>query len=243
MASTRKRLTPRMSHVLEIAHLTANRLYVSGSDERSIIDNFHKLYYESSKFGKTFAKTHFLGVQVLKTPLDLWLYQEIIYDTKPDIIIETGTYWGGSAYFMASMCDLVGRGQIVTIDIEKKEYPEHKRITYINASSTSDEAIGRVKEIIAKKPGAKVMVILDSDHSKAHVLKEMELYGPMVSQGCYMVVEDTNIHGHPIRERVDIEGPMEAITEYMKTHKDFETDKSMHKFLLTFNPDGYLRKK
>src|SRR5438045_3390452 len=95
-----------------------HRLAFSAKSEKDLIDGFHKLYYDSAVFGKTWANTNWLGAQVGKCPLDLWMYQEIIYRLKPDLIIETGTYYGGSAYFFASLCDLIGKGRVISIDID-----------------------------------------------------------------------------------------------------------------------------
>ena len=87
----------------------------------------------------------------------------------------------------------------------------------------------------------KVMVVLDSDHPKNHVLQEMKIYGKFVSKGCYMIVEDTNVNGHPVLSDFG-DGPMEAVTEFLENNEDFVIDKDREKFLLTFNPNGYLKK-
>ncbi|SRR5579883_907167 len=215
-----------------------HRLYIDPKEERNIIREFHKLYYYSSVAGKTWSDTWWQGTQVLKCPLDLWIYQEIIVRVKPDLIIETGTYKGGTAHFFASMCDLNSAGEIVTIDIEKyPERPQHPRITYLHGSSTSDGIIQAVRE---KANGKKnVLVILDSDHSKQHVFKELELYAPMVTSGSYLIVEDTNINGNPVLPESG-PGPAEAIAEFLNSHTEFAIDHSMEKFLMTFNPGGYL---
>ena len=102
---------------------------------RALVAQFHRLYYHSR--ARTWQNTRFLGVDVRKTPLDLWLYQELIHDERPDVVIEAGTEFGGSAYFFARMFDLVGHGEVVTIDVEEQPgRPEHPRITYLSGSST-----------------------------------------------------------------------------------------------------------
>ncbi len=217
-----------------------HRLYISRGRERTVLDEFHKLYYYSNNAGKTWSDTWWQGTQVLKCPLDLWIYQEIIFRTKPDLIIETGTYKGGTAHFFASMCDLNERGEVITIDIE--EYPgrsTHPRITYLHGSST-DEAI--VHGVSSKAKGKdSILVILDSDHSMAHVRRELELYAPHVTAGNYVIAEDTNINGNPVLPESG-PGPNEAIIDFLRTHKEFEVDRSMEKLLMTFNPGGYLKK-
>ena len=203
------------------------------------VDDFHKLYYGNPK--NTWNNTTWLGTKALKCPLDLWIYQEIIYETRPDIIIETGTAAGGSALFFASMFDLLGQGRVATIDIKNRwKRPQHPRITYLLGPSTSNDIVECVKSIT--NDSDRVMVVLDSDHSRDHVLNELRLYSPMVSEGCYLIVEDTNINGHPVLTGYG-SGPMEAMETFLAENDDFEIDREREKFLLTFNPRGYLRKK
>ncbi len=205
---------------------------------KAITDSFHKLYYYSDE--RTWTNTSWLGIKVLKCPLDLWIYQEIIYETKPDIIIECGTAFGGSALYMASICDLVNKGNIFTIDVESSENkPSHERVTYLTGSSTSSEVIKQVKDMIPDK--SSVMVILDSDHSKSHVLEELRIYSELVTKGHYLIVEDTNINGHPVLPECGA-GPMEALEEFLMNNEKFIIDTGRQKLYLTFNPKGYLKK-
>lgn len=204
----------------------------------SFIDEFHKIYYGAEK-PQIFEKTYWLGRQTLKCPLDLWIYQEIIFNIKPDFIIESGTWNGGSALFLATICDIVNNGYVITIDVNQKDFPRHGRITYITGSSVNDTIVNQVKDITNKSN--RVIVILDSDHSKNHVLKEMEIYSQIVSLGSYLIVEDTNVNGHPVLPEFG-EGPMEAVNEFLKLHDNFMIDKEKEKFLMTFNPNGYLKK-
>jgi len=172
--------------------------------------------------------------------LDLWIYQELIYELKPDVIIETGTGSGGGTLFFASICDMVGNGRIIAIDIvDKEDRPHHNRITYLHGSSTSEEIADQVRRLISDKD--KVMVSLDSYHHKEHVLRELEIYSKFVNKGSYIVVEDTNLNGHPVVPTGD-PGPMEAVEEFLRGDKNFAIDKSREKFFLTFNPNGYLKR-
>jgi cephalosporin hydroxylase len=209
---------------------------INASYTNRIANQFHKIYYDSGVWGTTY----WLGVPFHKCPLDAWLYQEMLYTLKPDLIIETGTANGGSALYFASMFDLLEKGQILTIDIEaNKNRPQHPRITYLQGSSIAPEIIETAHKYAEGKKV--VLVSLDSDHSKAHVLKEMELYGKLVSEGSYMVVEDTNVNGHPVLKDFG-EGPYEAVEEFMKTHNDFSIDYALEKFFFSFNTHGYLKK-
>ncbi len=221
--------------LFKIASGKIKRLMHRSSD---ITEKFHEKFY----YSKCWADTKWLGVQLLKCPMDLWIYQEIIQETKPDIIVETGTYNGGSALFFANLFDLMGEGEVISIDVKRYDaVPEHKRITYLMGSSYSPEIVEKVKKLIKNKK--RIMVNLDSDHTKDCVLNELKIYGELVTKDCYLLVEDSNLNGHPVYTGYGQEaGPMEAIEEYLKEHKEFEIDKSREKFLLTFNPNGYLRK-
>lgn len=205
---------------------------------RHVTNRFHKLYYGNEK--RTWGDTRWLGTPVLKCPLDLWIYQEILHEVRPDVLIECGTASGGSTLYFASLMDLLGKGRVISIDISPYEKrPKHDRITYLEGSSTAPETLAKVKEGIA--PTDTVMVVLDSDHSKAHVLKELRLYSPLVSTNSYLAVEDSNQNGHPVSHDSG-PGPMEAIQEFLAESKNFQVDASREKFYLTFNPSGYLKR-
>ena len=205
---------------------------------KAVIEEFNRIYYNSTVWGN--GSTQWLGTTILKCPTDLWIYQEILYELKPDVVIETGTFNGGSALFFASLFDLIGKGEIITIDVQDiKERPKHNRITYLLGFSTSKEIFGQVKELIKDKE--RVMVVLDSDHSKGNVLNELRMYNDLVTENSYLIVEDTNVNGHPVLPKFGA-GPMEAVEEFLKENKNFVVDESKEKFFLTFNPRGYLRK-
>ena len=207
-------------------------------DATSSIDEFHSLYY--SRREQTWGNTFWLGHRALKCPLDLWTYQEILHDLRPELVIETGTYQGGSALFLASICDLLDRGEVLTIDSEPRDdRPGHPRITYLTGSSTSEAVLRQVCR--RAKGKSRVLVILDSGHAKDHVLAELHAYAPLVTPGSYVVVEDTNLNGHPVLG-CHGPGPAEAVAEFLEGNDAFVMDESREKFLLTFNPGGYLKK-
>lgn len=205
---------------------------------RRIVKRFHRLFFHQ-KF-RTWANTRFLGVPVAKNPLDLWVYQEIIFEVRPDVIIETGTAHGGSAFYMATLCDLVGRGRVVSVDIAPLgPLPRHERVQFVTSSSTDPATFESIRGAI--RPGEVVMVVLDSNHARAHVLEEMRLYCGLVTPGSYMIVEDTNINGHPAFWAHG-PGPMEAVEEFLGSHPEFAADETREKYFFTFNPRGYLRR-
>jgi cephalosporin hydroxylase len=208
--------------------------------EKRTIRKFHQLYYDSRTGGKPWRHTFWLGTRILKCPLDLWIYQEMINELRPDVIIETGTAYGASAHYMCTLCDLVGNGRIITIDIESQpDRPAHPRLTYILGSSSDEKLAASVKSQIA---GAKtVLLILDSDHSRDHVLAELKTWADVVTPGSYCIVEDSNVNGHPADPSFG-PGPMEAIDAFLAKDSRFEIDSTREKFFMTFNPRGYLKR-
>ncbi len=210
---------------------------------RRVLESFHKIYYENP--WRTWFRTNWLGVPVFKCPLDLWVYQEIVHERSPDVIVETGTAFGGSALYLATVLDTIGKGGVTSIDIAEsfdgKPRPQHERITYLKGSSTNPEILKKVRQMIPED--GEVLVILDSDHSAPHVLAELKAYAPLIRPGGYLVVEDTNINGHPVLPEHG-PGPMEALKEFFQSleSEGFQHDSSREKYYLTFNPMGYLQK-
>lgn len=200
-----------------------------------IIKDFNALYYKLNQ--QTWCNTKWRGVPLCKTPTDLWIYQELIHAVQPDLIVETGTLAGGSALFLHDMLKVNELyGWVISIDVDMKNlYAMAKTslVKFLQAPSESFEAISFVKAHIAAYECKKVMVILDSNHEKEHVLKELKLYAPLVSVGSALIVEDTN--NHP--------GPKDAVEEWFADHEEngyrFKPDHMCEKFMLTFNRDGY----
>lgn len=201
----------------------------------STVADFTSHYYESL----VWMNTYWMGQPIYKCPLDLFLYQEILFRVKPDVIVECGTNIGGSALFLAHMCDLLGAGKVITIDIVEIERPQHERITYLLGDTISPEIVNQVKQQIS--PEDVVLVILDSDHTEEHVFQELSLYNQLVTKGSYVIVEDTLVNGHPIMPAFG-PGPMEAVQKFLLENDQFIIDSNQHKFFLTFNPKGYLLK-
>jgi cephalosporin hydroxylase len=205
---------------------------------RATVDAFHRLYYDD--LDQTWTQTHWLGAPALKCPLDLWIYQELLTAIRPDLLIETGTAAGGSALFLASCMDMLGNGRVVTIDIDDTPArPHHDRITYLHGSSVDPEIVDRVR-VLAADAGS-LMVVLDSNHRCEHVLAELHAYSRLVTPGSYLVVEDTNVNGHPVLPTFG-PGPYEAVEMFLAEGAPFARDRSCERFFMTFNPGGYLRR-
>jgi len=218
--------------------------YSKGIGSRQMqIDRFHKLFYNNLE--DTWAANHWLGVQTSQNPIDVWVTQEILWDQKPDFMVEAGTKNGGSALIWAMVLrEINPDARVITIDIEDqittaRDLPAWQdRIDFLHGSST-DPAI--VAEVQKRVQGKKVTVLLDSDHSKEHVLNEMRAYAPFVNVGNYLIVQDTNLNGNPVYENYG-PGPMEALEEFMSSNDDFESDQRQERMMLTFCPKGYLKR-
>lgn len=195
-----------------------------------------------------------LGRPIIQFPQDIIAMQEIIWQVKPDLIIETGIAHGGSLIFYASMLELIGNdGHVLGIDIDIREHnrveiEKHslfKRITMIQGSSTDSNLLKQVYGLAGGK--TKVMVVLDSNHTHEHVLKELELYSPLVTAGSYLVVFDTVIEDlpddfFPDRSWGKGNNPKTAVWEFLKKNDRFTVDRDIEtKLLITVAPDGYLK--
>ena len=203
--------------------------------DRAAVSRAHDVLYLSDAW----IRATWLGAQALKNPLDLWVYQEIVAETRPELIVETGTYRGGSALYLASICDLVGAGEVVSVDVEpiREDYPTHPRITYLGGRSSTDPEV--VADISSRAESKRTLVILDSLHTQAHVEAELAAYAPLVPVGCYLIVEDSNIG--QIRKDL-MPGPLQAVERFLADTDEFEVDREREKFLITFNPSGYLKR-
>jgi len=197
-----------------------------------------------------------MGRPVIQYPQDILAMQEIIWDVKPDLIIETGIAHGGSLIFYASMLELIGKGEVLGIDIDIREHnrreienhPMYKRITMFEGSSIDAGVVERVRQFAKNKPT--VLVVLDSNHTHEHVLEELKAYSPLVPVDSYVVVFDTIVEylpvnylpGH-IRPWGISNNPLTAVKEFLKINSNFEIDKSINnKLLISVAPDGYLKR-
>ena len=197
-----------------------------------------------------------MGVPIIQMPADVMATQEVIWATKPDVIIETGVARGGSVLFMASLLEIIGKGKVIGVDIDIRAHnreaiqthPMSKRVVLVEGGSVDEVTLARVRAEIPD--GASVMVVLDSDHSRKHVLAECRAYGPMVTPGCYMVVADTLV-GHVTEEnaprkrsKVWFKGdePLSALQDYMAETNRFEVDEALNgKLVMSSSPGGYVR--
>jgi cephalosporin hydroxylase len=201
-----------------------------------------------------------MGRPIIQLPDDMVRAQEAIYATRPDVIVETGVAHGGSLMFYASLFHAMGHGRVIGVDIEIRPHNRaaieahsmFPRISLVEGSSVAEATLAQVKALI--KPGEKVMVILDSNHSRDHVAAELAAYASLVSPGCFLLVQDgimENVAGMP---RTDDDwnwnNPKPAVAAFLATHSEFEAANQQRPFDesqavpdCTHHPDGWLRRK
>lgn len=224
-----------------------------GKDTK-FIKKSHQWFLHSLKHEYSY---HFewLGLPIIQYPQDIMAYQEIIWDIKPDLIIETGIARGGSLVLSASMLQLIGKGQVLGIDVDirkenLKKIETHflkKRIKMIQGSSIDENIIKQVKKIAKNKK--KIIVVLDSNHTHEHVLKELENYSQFVKKGCYLIVFDTIIEDIPQRITKKTRrswgkgnSPKSAVKEFLKKNSRFVIDTKIDdKLQISVAPNGYLK--
>jgi cephalosporin hydroxylase len=216
-------------------------LAIPPSDE-AVLRRFHEISYHNPR---GWPSARWLGVATVQNPNDVWIHQEIISEIKPDFIVEAGTFLGGSAAIWAMVLAQVNPdGRVITIDIEDqvtaaKELPIVKqKVDFLVGSSTDPTIVGEVERRVK---GKKVMVILDSDHRKEHVLAELRAYSRFVSIGSYLIVQDTNVNGHPVLKNFG-PGPWEAVEDFLKETDHYVIDREREKLLFTMHPGGYLKR-
>lgn len=194
-----------------------------------------------------------LGLPIIQTPDDIVAMQEIIWETRPQVVIEIGFARGGSAVLYSSILELIGEGRVITVDIDFRqhnrraveEHPFGDRVDFVEGSSTAPETMDRVRAFVSD--GARVMVVLDSNHTHQHVLDELRYYGPLVTKGQFLVVSDTILEdippqAHRPREWGRGNNPKTALQEYLRETDRFEPDPWFNsKLLITSSRGGYLR--
>lgn len=204
------------------------------------VQRFVSLYHQLRD--QTLGRTRWLGVSVVKSPTDLVILQEIIAETRPNLIIETGVLAGGSTYYLATLLDLIGiDGKVVGVDVDLSAVSpyiaDHPRVELIEGSSTDPAVVATLRE---RAEGRRVMVDLDSDHRAEHVAGELRALAPLVSPHCYLVVEDTWM-GRTVRFD-EGPGPAEALDAWLAEGQPFEVDRWRERLLLTGMAGGYLRR-
>jgi len=202
----------------------------------------HKLSYELT----------WLGIPIIQLPEDILMVQELVWKNRPDVIVESGVAHGGALILYASLLELLGRGRVIGVDIEIRKYnrlaieshPASKRISLVEGSSTDPATLDDVKSRI--RPGERVMVMLDSNHTRDHVRAELELYAPLVGPGGYVVVFDgvmRQVADAPnAKPGWDTDNPLTAVADFLAAHPDFEVDHAYERLAVSYCPSGFLRR-
>lgn len=233
-------------HVGHIASLFAKRTNMERVADMTVREYLRYHYYyvhQAYKYGIPEMQQAWRGHHIIKSPADCWVYQELLFETKPDIVLELGLMFGGASVFLADILRLMGHGEVLGIDITLKNIRHDPamagNITYLEGDSGSDSIL---KEVARRCAGKKVFVIADSDHEKEHVLKEIRLYSKFVNVGSYYVVEDSlnDLMGfHPVPN----EGPLAAAKQFLTETDAFVPDLRLpEKYLTTLSPHGFLKR-
>ncbi len=185
-------------------------------------------------------RTHWFGVKTLKNPMDFWVYQEIVHQMRPDVVVEIGNNWGGSTLALAHLLDLHGHGSVIGIDIDHSKIPEqvarHPRITLIEGDAVASYA--DVTRLLSAD--ARVLVIEDSSHTFDNTLAVLRTYAALTRVGDYFIVEDTICHhGLPVGPAP---GPTRQVERFVQEDARFEIDRDAESFFVTWNPKGFLRR-
>jgi cephalosporin hydroxylase len=242
-----------------IAH-PGSTLTLDNLGERSVVDLYSRegldmltnLWIKVAAEHKVMYETTWLGRPIIQFPSDVVMIQELVWKVRPDVVIETGVAHGGSLVLSASVLELIGKGKVIGIDIEIRAHnraaldahPLRRRIELIQGSSIAPETVDTVRRAAI---GAEcVMVILDSNHSRAHVARELELYGSMVTPGSYLIAHDGAqawVWDIPRANRGwEHDNPLLAIHEFLASNKEFRVDPNCARFGITSSPDGFLRR-
>ncbi len=182
-------------------------------------------------------RSHWMGARSLKNPLDAWIYQEILYEVRPEVIVELGSAYGGSTLYLCHMLDLLAcAGPVVSVDHSHSAFEaDHPRIVKVTGDTRDPDVVRRVRELAE---GRRTLIIHDASHEAEVVLADLRNYAPLVSPGSYLIVEDG------VRDLLDgSRGPVVAIERYLSEGADFEIDESRERYLLTYNPRGFLRRR
>ncbi len=210
------------------------------------------LWLKSAVHNRLNYEPSWLGIPIIQFAGDIVMMQEVLWKVRPDVIVECGVAHGGAAVLYASICELLGKGRVIGVDVEVRKYnrvaieshPMSKRIEIIEGSSIDPSTADEVKR---RTDGAStVMVVLDSNHSRDHVLQELELYHDIVTPGSYLVAMD-GARGHVWdlpggNEEWKDDGPLQAIRRFVDDHADFVIDPHYTRLQVTSSPEGFLRK-
>lgn len=194
--------------------------------------------------GIVFDKVSWMGVKVLKNPLDCWIYQEILWEVKPEVVVEIGSLAGGGTLFFCHLLDLVGKGAVVSVERDRAHFQvKHPRLVEVTGDCADDAVRRRVAKLCA---GKSTLVVHDADHTREAVLRDLRAYADLVTLGSYFIVEDgvVDVFDPRATSRLGWErpGPLAAVRQFVQEDGRFAIDSARERYLITYNPGGFLRR-
>ncbi|MEE2679764.1 MAG: CmcI family methyltransferase [Myxococcota bacterium] len=212
------------------------------NSKQAIADRFSIAWSDDPN---TWQANTWFGIPAWQNPFDVWVTQEILWEVKPDLVIEAGTHRGGSAALWATLMEQINpEGRIVTIDVKNQSEDARRlpivqeKVEFLVGSSTHPKV---VEAVTRRAEGKRTLVILDSNHARDHVLEELRAYAPLVPVGSYIIVQDGAVNGHPTWPDFG-PGPYEAVEAFLAENDAFEPDRSRERHLMTSNPMGFLKR-
>jgi cephalosporin hydroxylase len=190
-------------------------------------------YYQANVVMK---RVHYRGIPTWKNVFDLWVIQEIIHKTQPEVVVEIGCKFGGTTLWLSDMMKTVASGSIISVDLKRPRIDFPENVQFIEGNSIASGTVAQVQGLCG---GHRTMLIADGNHAAEHVFEELVLYGPMVAPGCYFVVEDGIVDVMDWRKFTP--GPLVAVQRFLAESSDFEIDRDCEKFILTYAPAGFLK--
>lgn len=191
-----------------------------------------------------FTEMTWMGQRILKNPLDCWIYQEILWEVQPEVVVELGSLAGGSTLFFCHLLDMIRHGEVISVDVDRSRFDiQHPRLREVTGDCSSPEVVQQVR---SQCSGKRTLVIHDADHRCGAVLRDLRLYADLVSPGSYLIVEDgiVDVIDPAASKKLGWReaGPLAAIEQFLQEQPDFAEDQSRQRYLMTYNPRGYLRR-
>jgi cephalosporin hydroxylase len=237
--------------ILRVATATGEREVDIYSEEGFQV--LSDLWTRSNWHNRLSYEVTWLGIPIIQLPEDMVMIQELIWKVRPDVIVESGVAHGGALVLYASIMELLGRGRVIGVDIEIRKYnrlaieahPLSHRIELIEGDSLADDTVEAVRSRIG--PAERVMVMLDSNHTREHVRGELDRYSPLVTPNSYLVVFDSVMaavaDAPAAGEGWDHDNPLEAVSDFLDGNTDFEVDRSCERLAATYCRGGFLRRR
>lgn len=191
-------------------------------------------YYQDNVVTK---QVHYRGVPTWKNVFDLWVIQEIIHETRPEIVVEIGSKFGGTTLWLSDAMKTAASGSVISVDLKRPQIDFPENVRFIEGDSIAPATVAQVQGLCGRR---RTMLLADGNHAADHVFQELVLYGPMVAPGCYFVVEDGIVDVMDWQQYQP--GPLVAVQRFLAENSSFVPDERREKFILTYAPGGFLKR-